>query len=76
MRIANSGSQIAMTTAVVAFALWCSVFPRQLEAQGTQGQNAVCSSPSVCDMSSNTVGTKAFIDASVFGGWPRPSNGR
>jgi hypothetical protein len=66
MRIANSGSQIAMTTAVVAFALWCSVFPRQLEAQGTQGQNAVCSLSTACDTSSKTVGTNAFIDASMF----------
>jgi hypothetical protein len=51
---------------MVVLIVCCFVLPNRLEAQNAQGQNAVCSSPSVCSSSSNTVGTNAFIDASMF----------
>jgi hypothetical protein len=44
---------------------WFSVSPILANAQGTQGQNAICSSSSGC---STTVGSSAFIDASMFTG--------
>ena len=45
---------------VIAYLSTCEP---EAAAQGTQGQNAVCTSPTQC---STTVGTSAFIDASVF----------
>jgi hypothetical protein len=42
---------------------WFSAFANYAQAQGNQGQNAVCTSSSGC---STTIGTSAFIDASVF----------
>jgi hypothetical protein len=50
---------------VIAFFGWFSVFPIPALAQGTQGQNAVCSSSSGC---SAQAGSSAFIDASQFFG--------
>ena len=47
MRIGErSTSQIVLTATAVAFAVWCSVSPSRLEAQGTQGQNTICTSTS------------------------------
>jgi hypothetical protein len=58
--------QIVLTIAVVALAVCCAVLPQRSEAQGGQGQNAVCSSTSVCTSSSDTMGSGAFVDASMF----------
>jgi hypothetical protein len=67
MRIATrSTPRTVLTIAVVALATYCAVFPLRSEAQGGEGQNAVCSSTSVCTSSSDTVGSGAFVDASMF----------
>jgi hypothetical protein len=58
-------SGIIKSTLVVALSICSSVFPLRLEAQGSQGQNAVCPSASACS-SSNAIGSNAFIDASMF----------
>jgi hypothetical protein len=63
MRIATrSASQIILTSMVVALAASYYFSPDRMEAQGGQGQNAVCTTQPC----SPTVGTKAFIDASMF----------
>jgi hypothetical protein len=67
MRISTrSTPRIVLTITVIALAIYCAVLPQRSEAQGGQGQNAVCSSTSVCSMSSDAVGTTAFVDASMF----------
>jgi hypothetical protein len=63
----RSTSAVALVRIAALLVCSCSVFPVLAKAQGTQGQNAVCSSSSSCSTSSNTVGTNAFIDASIFG---------
>jgi hypothetical protein len=58
-----------MHLGIIAVLLYClPVFVIRANAQGSQGQNAVCSSTSVCSSNSETVGTGAFIDASMFVG--------
>lgn len=52
-----------MLFAVTVLVGWLSVFSGNATAQGTQGQNAVCTSPTGC---STQVGTSAFVDASQF----------
>lgn len=48
---------------VAVLAGWFSASPILATAQGTPGQNTICSSSSGC---STTVGSSAFIDASMF----------
>jgi hypothetical protein len=62
--LASAGMFFAI---VSCLACWLSAFPTAANAQGqdSQGQNAVCTSTTGC---STTVGTNAFIDASVFAG--------
>lgn len=48
---------------LIGIAAWLSCSPTSAMAQGSQGQNAFCSSSSGC---STTAGSSAFIDASVF----------
>ena len=59
----QSGLSFVLVATMVFPTVWCSAFPPVLEAQNQPGQNAVCTSSSGC---STTVGTNAFIDASVF----------
>jgi len=61
MRIATRSPWLIMTATAAALAVLASLFPPQLKAQGTQGQNAVCPSQTGC---SSPVGTNAFIDGS------------
>jgi hypothetical protein len=48
---------------VAVLVCWLSAFPVFVDAQGTLSQNAICSSSSGC---STTVGSPAFIDASML----------
>jgi hypothetical protein len=61
-RFASAGMFFAV---VAVLACWLSAFPVVAKAQGqdSQGQNAVCTSTTGC---STTVGTNAFIDASMW----------
>jgi hypothetical protein len=66
-------SETQLEIAIILFCCLCA-FPILAAAQGAPGLNAVCSSTSVCSSSSDTVGTSAFIDASMFvGSVPSPT---
>jgi hypothetical protein len=66
-------SKTQLEIAIILFCCLCA-FPILAAAQGAPGLNAVCSSTSVCSSSSDTVGTSAFIDASMFvGSVPSPT---
>jgi hypothetical protein len=54
--------KVTLSGVVVVLAAWFSACPRPAAAQGTQGQNTICSSSSGC----STVGSSAFKDASQF----------
>jgi hypothetical protein len=61
VRLALGWTLFASVVAITA-CVW--LFQTRAEAQNTQGQNAVCTSQTLC--SGSTVGTRAFIDASMF----------
>jgi hypothetical protein len=67
---AGLASAVMFFAVVTGLACWLSAFPTIANAQG-QGQNTVCTSTVGC---STSVGTYAFIDASVFATSPPPSN--
>ena len=50
-------------TVAIVLVCWLSAFTTYAQAQNSQGQNAVCTTGPSC---SPTIGTSAFIDASVF----------
>jgi hypothetical protein len=57
-----------LTGIVAACGIWFLALSTSAKAQGTQGQNGVCSSSTFCTA---VIGTGAFIDASMF-----PASGR
>jgi hypothetical protein len=72
MRCATGLTSTRVFLGIVAVLVcWLSTFANYAEAQGSQGQNAVCTSSSGC---STTIGTSAFIDASMFANSPPQRN--
>jgi hypothetical protein len=60
--VTRLASELTLPGVVIILAAWFSACPRPVAAQGTQGQNAICSSSSGC----STAGSSAFVDASMF----------
>jgi len=74
MRIPTCSTlQTVLTATTVALAVYLFIFPLRSEAQGAQGQNAVCGSTSACS-SSNTIGGLAHPSPRTLRrGWARDS---
>jgi hypothetical protein len=76
-KVMRSISKLKLLGAVAALAYGFSASPTPANAQGSQGQNTVCSASSGCATSAQA-GSPAFINASMFisspSSPPPPSN--